>query len=1056
MNELTDKSFLNELLGQTSFNGIGIDVADMIEGERPPEAIEGPDGQMYANNVSIGPDGTWVSNPDLSEPVYFYTQGLELGDARGNYFDVNDGVVEQQGYWRTEAEIKEQWDADEGMGYFQQENPNLDFDTYMDFISESTALYNEGGAYAENAGAYQALAGEYGIATSYQNDDGDVFEFNGSNFTKTSKVDDSVDVGGMIMSIAVSAMTAGALAGPITAMLGSAGITGTAATAATKAITSMVTQLATTGELDLKQALISAAMSYGGDKLGEAFASSAELDGAVGSITSKATETFDKMKGFIETGHSVADAAIKAGGMSLLTQVVSTGEVDLEQALMSAAIAGGTQGLMDLKTNVVEAGVAAPEEVDEFMADLDEFEEFQQEAMTADIKDPFLNPNYTEVADGLMTNSAGEIFNYAGDAIGSMSDLDLDGDGVLNTEEQSLTNKAIDLNTDGSSEAADDGKYYDRLGNVYDENPYTKDGARVYLDSDGNVYTQDQLGGYVEGSEYGDIHMIDGQEVLLEQGTMINGRMMFDGDGDGRFDVVYNENGRVVAQYDSELQDWVDHNGNTSTSIGKYMNDINPLTGASESGIENPFEMSREAYEAMTGEEYVDDLFALKASPGGSGTDGMLLALDDGEIAEMVARFEKHPYADPDTGDLLYGLEGLEHYLQDKDVGVNYSSEHGWRLETGIDTSDGIYGTMNDNHSVADFEGAPDTTKDSTIRTIADIKPNAPINDDPFTDPVEPEPVEPEEVIKEIEEKYTKEESNDPGGEDGADNTQPIDTSGSNSNNSANSTPNSASSSSSSVDAAALAAAYAAAGKPNPHEGTGGPLDPVANPVETSDLPANTTDDSDVSAIDPTDGLGDPVPPTTNSRIEEMMATGMTYEEAVANQNAAIQAGADANSDGMVTNEEWSLFSGNSATGDSNNQDATDTTDLTGGNGTSDNVTTGTGTNNDSTVGSGTEADNTGSTGTGTTGDTGDVSQGTNPTGSTIGTGPTTGTTQGPGGPGDGPGLGGNGDGGMMSGGGDYTPQWGELFAYTTLTPYQKKALAPQVDYIKAGRGMLS
>jgi hypothetical protein len=600
--------------------------------------------------------------------------------------------------------------------------------------------------------------------------------------------------------------------------------------------------------------------------------------------------------------------------------------------------------------------------------------------------------------------------------------------------------------------------YYDHHGNAYAENPYTKDGARVYLDSEGNVYTQDQLGGYVEGSAYGDIYMVDGQEVLLEQGTMINGRMMFDGDGDGRFDVVYNENGRVVAQYDPEIKDWVDHNGNTSASIGKYMNSIDPLTGASGSGIENPFNMSKEAYEAMTGEQYVDDLFALKATAGGTGEDGMLLALEDGEMAQMVARFEKSPYTDPNTGEVLSGAEGLERYLKNKGVGVNYSSEHGWRLETGIDTSDGIYGTMNDNHSVADFEGKPDTTKDSTIRTIADIKPNAPIDDDPFTDPVEPEPIEPEEVIKEIEEKYTKEESSDPGGEDGADNTQPIDTSGSNSNDSANSTPDSASSSSSSADAAALAAAYAAAGKPNPHEGTGGPLDPVANPVETSDLPADTTKDSDDSEIEPTDGTGDPVPPTTNSRIEEMMATGATYEEAVANQNAAIQAGADANSDGMVTNEEWSLFSGNSATGDSDSQDASDTTDQSGGNGTSEDVTTGTGENDDSTVGSGTEDDNTGNTGTGTTGDTGDVSQGTNPDGSVAGPGPNNGPgTEGPGGPGDGAGGGGNGDGGgMMSGGGDYTPQWGELFAYTTLTPYQKKALAPHVDYIKKGRGMLS
>ena len=40
--------------------------------------------------------------------------------------------------------------------------------------------------------------------------------------------------------------------------------------------------------------------------------------------------------------------------------------------------------------------------------------------------------------------------------------------------------------------------------------------------------------------------------------------------------------------------------------------------------------------------------------------------------------------------------------------------------------------------------------------------------------------------------------------------------------------------------------------------------------------------------------------------------------------------------------------------------------------------------------------------------------------------------------------------------GGDYTPQWGELFAYTTLTPYQKEKLGPMRNYIKEVKGMLS
>jgi hypothetical protein len=37
-----------------------------------------------------------------------------------------------------------------------------------------------------------------------------------------------------------------------------------------------------------------------------------------------------------------------------------------------------------------------------------------------------------------------------------------------------------------------------------------------------------------------------------------------------------------------------------------------------------------------------------------------------------------------------------------------------------------------------------------------------------------------------------------------------------------------------------------------------------------------------------------------------------------------------------------------------------------------------------------------------------------------------------------------------------FEPKWTELFKYTTLTPYQKKAIAPYVDYIAQARGMLS
>jgi len=419
----------------------------------------------------------------------------------------------------------------------------------------------------------------------------------------------------------------------------------------------------------------------------------------------------------------------------------------------------------------------------------------------------------------------------------------------------------------------------------------------------------------------------------------------------------------------------------------------------------------------MTGEQYVEDLFALKATEGGSGTDGMLLALDDGEIAEMVARFERDPYVDPNTNEVLSGAEGLERYLQNNNIGVNHSSEHGWRLESGVDTSDGIYGTMSDSANVADFEGAPDTTKDSTVRTIADIAPNDPIDDDPFTDPPEPE-----EIIKEIEDKYSA--SPESGGNDGAQGDTTTDTSGSNSTDSEASTPGSASAggaSASAADAAALAAAYAAAGLVNPHEGTGSPLDPRANPVdpvdpstETSDLPSDTTADNTTD----TTGTGNGT------------TTGSTPGETTSDTTGTTAPGETGNNTSNVTDDTGT------STGDS---------------------TAGTGETGDSTEGSGTTGDDTGSTGTGTTGDTGNTSTGTNPTGSTAGTGPTFGTAEeGPGGPGNGDGFGlGDGGSGMMSGS-SYTPSWGELFAYTTLTPYQKRQLEPMKDAIVEAKGYLA
>jgi hypothetical protein len=227
---------------------------------------------------------------------------------------------------------------------------------------------------------------------------------------------------GLIIGAAAAIFT-----GPLATALGPASAGGSgifssaaAAKAASAAITSSASQLAATGELDIGQALVSAAVSYGGAQLGDAIKSSS----AVGDIVSQAQSTTDAAVDFLSQGNSLAEAAIRAGGMSMLTQLVTTGEVDMTQAAIAAVISGGAEAVQQLAT-------ASGQPVDEFMADLQEQDEFVQAAIDADIKDPFLNPNYTTVGDGVMINAAGDVFNYAGDNLGNMSTLDTNNDGQL-------------------------------------------------------------------------------------------------------------------------------------------------------------------------------------------------------------------------------------------------------------------------------------------------------------------------------------------------------------------------------------------------------------------------------------------------------------------------------------------------------------------------------------------------------------------------------------------------------------------------------------------------
>ena len=277
--------------------------------------------------------------------------------------------------------------------------------------------------------------------------------------------------GAGIVLMAAAAVFSGPLAtalGPASA--GGAGIfsSAAAANAASAAIISSASQLAATGKLDIGKALVSAAISYGGAQLGDVIKSSS----AVGDIVSQIQSTTDAAVDFLSQGNSLAEAAIRAGGMSMLTQLVTTGEVDMTEAAIAAVISGGAEAVQQLAT-------ASGQPVDEFMADLQEQDEFVQAAIDADIKDPFLNPNYTTVGDGLMVNPAGDVFNYAGDNLGNMSTLDTNNDGQLS---------GVDLQEVTTDVAAKNIYNYQMDDPVYvDENGVPVDPNLVRFGPDGYV-----------------------------------------------------------------------------------------------------------------------------------------------------------------------------------------------------------------------------------------------------------------------------------------------------------------------------------------------------------------------------------------------------------------------------------------------------------------------------------------------------------------------------------------------------------------------------------------
>jgi hypothetical protein len=253
--------------------------------------------------------------------VYFFHQPIEVGEARGNYATYSEDyrTATQQGNWFTEDQIKSFWDGtfDTGtlnMDVFREQHPDMTFDQYMSFVSENSALYAQGLTPESNPEMFSSLTNKYGIKTSFAGESGHVYGWNGSNYTKTFHADKSLDTGGIIMSLAVAAMTGG---------LANEGLLG-----------SFVQGLSGYQ----RAAVINGAMT--------AVQTGGDLKAIAGSVVG--TLAGGQIGSYVDLGSAAANSALSSSISSAFEQAIVNGEIDFETVLSSGVLGGGMEIGKDL------------------------------------------------------------------------------------------------------------------------------------------------------------------------------------------------------------------------------------------------------------------------------------------------------------------------------------------------------------------------------------------------------------------------------------------------------------------------------------------------------------------------------------------------------------------------------------------------------------------------------------------------------------------------------------------------------------------------------------
>ena len=97
-------------------------------------------GTAVASSYTVGEDGHYYN--DDGERVYYWVPPSELGDVVG--LNRERTLYQDTGGYYTEQEIRQAWNAKEGMGYLKE---RIDWDNYWGYLTERQSLIESGELY---------------------------------------------------------------------------------------------------------------------------------------------------------------------------------------------------------------------------------------------------------------------------------------------------------------------------------------------------------------------------------------------------------------------------------------------------------------------------------------------------------------------------------------------------------------------------------------------------------------------------------------------------------------------------------------------------------------------------------------------------------------------------------------------------------------------------------------------------------------------------------------------------------------------------------------------